>query len=882
MEIGGCQEIDLELEADDLIGNFQFPETSDANKEVNSVGIDVKDRLPELHESTEPERNQRNGRYNLRKSLAWDSAFFTSAGVLDAEELSSMITKLDKKEKRILPGIQEELTGSTESISTLQSDSLTLESNDDDLFLDIRASIQRSSRKVSNLTNSNSKIAAMVLDDRAISSPKKEDSVSQNKCPKPGVKKTSSLQTVRMSKSQLKPIAKLTPGRSIKPDSAQSQAGEINLVSAKPLKTISSSVPSSTAAKRESVGVGRVKPECGSSKQGSVSGKVTQLPKVSALGGSRKMLPKPAVSSKCSSVDSSTTSTVPSTRSSTSNDKTSTSSGNAAKPTLMTARRNLGKSSNSSTGPSGSIPKTPSRALPKNKLPASNLSAYLMSTKISSSVSPASSISEWSSASSTTSSVVNLRSNISRSSLDTSSCRSVDDNMHLDPRHKVAGQKAERQGNQGAISTSNSSKKSSATSGTLQVPMKPSGLRLPSPKIGFFDGSSSRTPEGNQRSQSALHPVIPKTGAAASTPTRSSNGKLKSVKVPTARSTSLANIKSGSLNAASPASSQEKSHALLKACVSTDVTNSFSLSVEVKSGRIGETYQEAVEVQADTGVKQVVDAGADDTDNSGDLSLIKNTTSADIMTATAEGNYVSASEYISQIEDGLVKKDEVKKNSGPTSEAVKKNEDPANYPGEGVTGDKRGIYEKHHEPNCQLLSDTSECAFSSTAAASQAAVHRTPFPVENFSCGSECVNKTTELVISVADAENEGVVVPSGSEYNIQTEDGLIKDKLKKNLIPTSRATQKENDPANCQTEGLTQDKKGVFQKNHEPNCQLASDTSECVLSSTAAASEAEVHRTPFALKNFFCSKECVDKPTEVAVAENAGFALPSCDLDLK
>lgn len=54
-----------------------------AEKEVNiSLGVNVNDHLPELHESTEPERNQRNGRYNLRKSLAWDSAFFTSAGTL--------------------------------------------------------------------------------------------------------------------------------------------------------------------------------------------------------------------------------------------------------------------------------------------------------------------------------------------------------------------------------------------------------------------------------------------------------------------------------------------------------------------------------------------------------------------------------------------------------------------------------------------------------------------------------------------------------------------------------------------------------------------------------------------------------------------------------
>lgn len=224
---------------------------------------------------------------------------------------------------------------------------------------------------------------------------------------------------------------------------------------------------------------------------GTISSKGTQPPKISVLNGSRKALPKPALSSKCSLLGSSTRSSVHSTRSSTSSDySTNTSSGTPAKSTLMTARRNPGKSGNIGIGPSGSVPKTPSRVAPKNKLPASTLSAYLTSAKISSSVSPASSISEWSSASSS-SSLVNQRSNNSRTSLDTSSCRSMDgDNILLDPRNHSAGQTAERHENQGVILTSNTSKKSSTQAGTLQAPMKPSGLRMPSPKIGYFDGVS--------------------------------------------------------------------------------------------------------------------------------------------------------------------------------------------------------------------------------------------------------------------------------------------------------------------------------------------------------------------------------------------------------
>lgn len=37
------------------------------------------DQFPQLHESKEPGK-ARKGKVNLRKSLAWDSAFFTDAG----------------------------------------------------------------------------------------------------------------------------------------------------------------------------------------------------------------------------------------------------------------------------------------------------------------------------------------------------------------------------------------------------------------------------------------------------------------------------------------------------------------------------------------------------------------------------------------------------------------------------------------------------------------------------------------------------------------------------------------------------------------------------------------------------------------------------------
>lgn len=65
-----------------------------------------------------------------------------------------MIGGTEKSEKRVLPGIQEDIQRSTDSLSTLGGETLTIQSSEADLFKDIRASIQKSSQ-VSNVANSN-------------------------------------------------------------------------------------------------------------------------------------------------------------------------------------------------------------------------------------------------------------------------------------------------------------------------------------------------------------------------------------------------------------------------------------------------------------------------------------------------------------------------------------------------------------------------------------------------------------------------------------------------------------------------------------------------------------------------------------------------------
>ncbi|CAI0411646.1 unnamed protein product [Linum tenue] len=75
--------------------------------------------------------------YNSRQSLAWDSAFFTSAGVLDAEELSMVNKGFTNSVAKSEP----ETWRSIESSSTANSEGSSLTSLELDLFSDIKAAV---------------------------------------------------------------------------------------------------------------------------------------------------------------------------------------------------------------------------------------------------------------------------------------------------------------------------------------------------------------------------------------------------------------------------------------------------------------------------------------------------------------------------------------------------------------------------------------------------------------------------------------------------------------------------------------------------------------------------------------------------------------------
>jgi hypothetical protein len=176
------------------------------------------------------------------------------------------------------------------------------------------------------------------------------------------------------------------------------------------------------------------------------------------------------------------------------------SSDSSSKSSLNFLRKDDSRTGNHSSSTSNvkTALKLPSRN--KNQSTSSYLSPYLKSvTKLSSNISPASSISEWSSASLSPTSTLNKTSNSSRSSFDISSCKDAsgdsDASQVMDSQNYFNDEHSVGHGTQVGLSGECVKKATTASSSVLHPDSaKPSGLRLPSPKIGFFDGVSSEFP----------------------------------------------------------------------------------------------------------------------------------------------------------------------------------------------------------------------------------------------------------------------------------------------------------------------------------------------------------------------------------------------------
>ncbi|XP_047339609.1 uncharacterized protein LOC124943094 [Impatiens glandulifera] len=127
---------------------------------------------------------------NARKSLAWDSAFFDSAGILDEEELSNMIDGVCRNRQNCMPVNNKNVHRSYDTISSL-------ERIEAELFTDIRASTQKFVKEP-NLGNFSGKTAVEDRGTKIANSSKKTDTISRDR-PKSILKKESeSQQTKRL------------------------------------------------------------------------------------------------------------------------------------------------------------------------------------------------------------------------------------------------------------------------------------------------------------------------------------------------------------------------------------------------------------------------------------------------------------------------------------------------------------------------------------------------------------------------------------------------------------------------------------------------------------------------------------------------------------
>ncbi|XP_045800908.1 ankyrin repeat domain-containing protein 17-like [Trifolium pratense] len=487
--------IDISSADDSLIANpFHHNHSSGKFFTPNSKDEfhDAATKINEWERESRPNEIQ-NNKINMRQSLAWDTAFFTSPGVLDPEELSSMIGSVEKADKRAssLPAIQEDVHGSCESISTSRSnDSLTQESLEDvDLFQDVRASIQNFGR-MSDLARANRNVPSRFQAGGSLTA------VGMASCKSPSSKSPSAGMQGTQKLPKKNPI---TPHLSRKPVARREEP----CISKQP-KTLGNSSPSSTiSSNRSSLGDLHVKSEKDGANKNNC-GKVNSVMNTTTtvIKGSQVNKLKPITSSKSPLGPSVATKT----KSSISPSSSSNLSHNISKSKLISLKRT--KKSPSSC----SVIRTPPRIASRDKIGSSNssLSGLVSATKFSPCISPAKSTSDWSSESSSSSSMTKFRFNSSSTTF-----HSISNRKHLPENgaqhisnSKISPSSSSMEGKETRDARSIGQCVRTAAAGMVLTPSpkKPLGLRQPSPKIGFFEGvkSSVRTPHKEMKLQTIM------------------------------------------------------------------------------------------------------------------------------------------------------------------------------------------------------------------------------------------------------------------------------------------------------------------------------------------------------------------------------------------
>ncbi|XP_063947099.1 uncharacterized protein LOC108216867 isoform X2 [Daucus carota subsp. sativus] len=440
-------------------------------REVENAGNSLHQREEMLStpEFLEPRRPS-----YLRKSIAWDNAFFSSDGVLDPEELSAMNNGFKGLETSFFPGIPEDLKmrrsvdsdltfESLESDAfSLESDAFSLESFDGNLFEDVRASIHRSCGPLKLTSASCDSIIGKAASSDVPDS-KKFHVSTQNKG---RLSATLGKQTTKFQKSKRMTEFSL-------PSPNLQHKGEYNLTP----KISGAQTTITRQPKRVSLGYG-----CTGNKR-TGNGQGLMVHKKSGSLDSPNSINFSTPLTKSSSTVSLSTTKSSSVAGSSCNELSSATS---SKSILSSGTRNIGSSS-SKIGSSGSISKPPLRysGRSRSRLSKETSSIHLLSVSHNSNKSPASSIDGWSSesSSSTCSGTAKRRSSMLEDKLrrDTDQASALN---QLTRRRMSADQHMK-----GALKE------------TASVPIEPpnslksSGLRMPSPRIGFFDVDKSGTIE---------------------------------------------------------------------------------------------------------------------------------------------------------------------------------------------------------------------------------------------------------------------------------------------------------------------------------------------------------------------------------------------------
>nr|POE54651.1 hypothetical protein CFP56_47292 [Quercus suber] len=108
--------------------------------------------MPKLNmEPQQMKRKKKGGGYNLRKSLAWDRAFFTEEGVLNPSELSMISGSFSKVGGEMLPIIPEEGRESLSGASDGTHNAADLQSLEVDLFKELPTSVKKDGKSGSRL-----------------------------------------------------------------------------------------------------------------------------------------------------------------------------------------------------------------------------------------------------------------------------------------------------------------------------------------------------------------------------------------------------------------------------------------------------------------------------------------------------------------------------------------------------------------------------------------------------------------------------------------------------------------------------------------------------------------------------------------------------------